>query len=157
MPLNFARFKQFPEVIKFFTLILTFFLMFLMETIQFQPPGTSMIWFTMTISIIFDIFTIALLLKEFDSSVMALRMLPYAALECTCSILIVVFYILSATLSISSEEVTDDFGFLIAAVVCLFIALSYLLNLVLNIRKWVYGAHLANPPNVYDYPSYGSD
>lgn len=88
---------------------------------------------------------------------MAIRMLPYAAIECIGSILAIICYVISMAISISSEEVTDDFGFLVVAIFCFIIALIHVFNLVVNVRRWNNGSHHLNPAGVYEYSNYGSE
>ncbi|PIC45804.1 hypothetical protein B9Z55_005703 [Caenorhabditis nigoni] len=172
MPLNVSRFKKLPELVKLLSLLTSLTLLIYLGTIKFRPPGMSVIWFTIGCSIVFDICTIAVLLKEYDFSIMAIRMLPYAAIvsfhfirfyriskikECVGSILALIFYVISTAISISSEEVTDDFGFMVVAIICLLSALIHLSNLVVNIRRWNNGSHHLNPAGVYEYSNYGSE
>uniref|UniRef100_A0A1I7UFV4 MARVEL domain-containing protein n=1 Tax=Caenorhabditis tropicalis TaxID=1561998 RepID=A0A1I7UFV4_9PELO len=157
MPLNISRFKKLPELIKIISLLTSLTLLIYLGTIKFRPPGMSVIWFTIGCSIVFDICTIAVLLKEYDVSVMAIRMLPYAAIECVGSILALIFYVISTAISISSEEVTDDFGFMVVAIFCFINALIHVSNLVVNVRRWNNGSHHLNPAGSYEYSNYGAD
>ncbi|CAI2337774.1 unnamed protein product [Caenorhabditis sp. 36 PRJEB53466] len=157
MPLNLSRFKKFPELVKVVSLAASLSLLIYLGTIKFRPPGISLIWFTIGCSIVFDTCTTAVLLKEYDISVMAIRMLPYSAIECVGSSLAVICYVISTALAISSEEVTDDFGFLVVALICLVIAVVYTVNFVINVRRWNNGSHHENPSGVYEYTSYGTD
>uniref|UniRef100_A0A8R1DEN5 MARVEL domain-containing protein n=1 Tax=Caenorhabditis japonica TaxID=281687 RepID=A0A8R1DEN5_CAEJA len=88
---------------------------------------------------------------------MAIRMLPYSAIECIGSMLVLILSIISMTIAISSEEFTNDIGFLVTAVLCFLIALIHFVNLVIHIRRWNNGHHHLNPPGVYEYTNYGSE
>ncbi|CAB3410957.1 unnamed protein product [Caenorhabditis bovis] len=119
--------------------------------------GVGIIWFTIGTSILFDIVTIAILFKEIDRTSMLIRMLPYAAIECGASVLTIILYILSASLAISSEEITADFSFITAALVCVLIAAIYVINFGIYLRKWLNNTHHRNPSDVYEYTNYGNE
>ena len=160
MHFNVDRFRTFPELLKFTTLLTTIVLMLCLAAAHDQPAGTTFVWITTILAIVVDCICIMAIGLELEQTLFPNHsFLNWALVECIFSSLFSINFFISIWLCVNSKAFSDSrTSFSLAATFCLANFVQHTLNVLAYIRIWIAEQRKAMQvidPQGMGNPSYG--